>query len=314
MLAQFPKPTYHRKARLRGELLVAKAAIDVKTVADDDEFRGTFHVYEPYRAGLPRNFSGYLKELWRRREFMNEMTRANVRANQLDTLFGRLWNVINPLLMGLVYLLLVLILARGATIPNYFVYLLAGLFIFDVLETSMSQGAKSVTSAGKMVTNTAFPKALLPLSAVRGALAELWPSLVVLVVAALVFGVRPQLTWLLAIPILVLLTVFCAGLAMLVATMQVYFRDTRSFLPYFMRLWFFASPVLWAASQLPESGQFLRYLNPMFDFVATWSDAIVYGQWPNPQVWLVMSGWALVALLLGGYVFLSRERDFAVRI
>ena len=116
---------------------MAKAAIDVKTVADDDEFRGTFHVYEPYRAGLPRNFSGYLKELWRRREFMNEMTRANVRANQLDTLFGRLWNVINPLLMGLVYLLLVLILARGATIPHYFVYLLAGLFIFDVLETSI---------------------------------------------------------------------------------------------------------------------------------------------------------------------------------
>ena len=40
---------------------MAKAAIDVKTVADDDEFRGTFHVYEPYRAGLPRNFSGYPK-------------------------------------------------------------------------------------------------------------------------------------------------------------------------------------------------------------------------------------------------------------
>ena len=74
-----------------------------------------------------------------------------------------------------------------------------------------------------------------------------------LVVAALAFGIRPQFTWVLAIPVLALLTVFCAlGMAMLLATMQVYFRDTRSFLPYFMRLWFFASPVLWAADQLPK--------------------------------------------------------------
>ncbi len=293
---------------------MAKAAIDVKTVADDDEFNGNYHVYEPYRAGLPRNFSGYVRELWRRREFMAEMTRANVRANQLDTLFGRLWNVINPLLMGMVYFLLVAILARGATIPHYFVYLLSGLFIFDVLETSMKQGASSVTGSARMVTNTAFPKALLPLSAVRGALAELWPSLVVLVVAGLLFGVRPQWTWLLGIPVLALLTIFCAGMAMLLATMQVYFRDTKSFLPYFLRLWFFASPVLWTADQLPKSGEFLRYINPMFDFVGTWSNAFVYGEWPPLSVWPVMLGWALVALLIGGYVFLSRERDFAVRI
>ena len=131
------------------------------------------------------------------------MTRANVRANQLDTMFGRLWNVINPLLMGMVYFLLVAILARGATIPHYFVYLLSGLFIFDVLETSMKEGARSVTGAGKMVTIRP-PEGTAALSAVRGALAELWPSLCVLVVVALLFGVRPQWTWLLCIPVFAL--------------------------------------------------------------------------------------------------------------
>lgn len=293
---------------------MAKAAIDAKAVPEDDEYRGTHHVYLPYRAGLPRNFKGYFKELWRRREFMRELTRANVRANQLDTIFGRLWNIINPLLMGMVYFLLVSILARGATTPNYFVYLLAGLFIFDVLETSMKEGARCITAAGKMVTNTAFPKALLPLSAVRGALYELWPSLVVLIAAGLLFGVRPSWTWLLCIPVLVLLTIFAAGMAMLVATMQVYFRDTKSFLPYFLRLWFFASPVLWTADMLPEKANFLRFINPMFDVVSTWSYAFVYGQAPSPIVWFVMAGWAIASILIGGYVFLSRERDFAVRI
>jgi teichoic acid transport system permease protein len=178
----------------------------------------------------------------------------------------------------------------------------------------MNKGAKSVTSAGKMVSNTAFPKALLPLSSVRLALNEFWPSIVVLVFAAVVSGVRPQWTWFYAIPVLVLLTVFCAGAAMIVATMQVYFRDTKSFLPYFLRLWFFATPVLWTADLLPKQADFLRYLNPMFDFVSTWSYAIVYGQAPSPSVWLVMAGWALAAFVIGGYLFTSRERDFAVRL
>ena len=293
---------------------MAKAAIDVDAVPDDDEFRGTHHVYEPYRAGLPRNFRAYFRELWRRREFMNELTSANVRAKQLDTVLGRLWSIINPLLMGLVYFLLVSILAPGGTTEQYFVYLIAGLFVFDVLENSMKDGVRSITSAGKMVTNTAFPKALLPLASVRGALYELWPSLIVLIVAALVFGVRPSWTWLYCIPVLILLTIFAAGMAMLVATMQVYFRDTKSFLPYFLRLWFFASPVLWTANLLPDQAKFLTYINPMFDVISTFSYAFVYGQAPAPMVWAVMAGWALLSILVGGYVFLSRERDFAVRL
>lgn len=293
---------------------MGKSEAAVERPASGDDVHTELHVYVPYRAGLPGDLKGYVKDLWGRREFMRELTSAEVRANQLDTVFGRLWSIINPLLMGLVYFLLVLILARGATIEHYFLYLIAGLFLFDILETSMNKGARSVTSAGKMVSNTAFPKALLPLSSVRLALYEFWPSVVVLLVAVLVSGIRPQWTWLYAIPVLVLLTLFCAGAAMLVATMQVYFRDTRSFLPYFLRLWFFATPVLWTGDLLPARADFLRYLNPMFDFVSTWSHAIVYGTAPEPSVWLVMTGWALVSFVVGGYVFISRERDFAVRL
>lgn len=293
---------------------MAKAAIDVEAATSDDEYSGTHHVYEPYRAGLPPSMRKYIRELWRRRDFLRELTRANIRADQLDTILGRLWSVVDPLLMGVVYFLLVLILARGSTIENYFVYLIAGLFIFDAFSSSVKRGAGSVMGAGKMVTNTSFPKAILPLASVRGAFAELWPAMFVLLIACLAFGIRPQWTWLLAIPVLLVLIVFSTGLALLVAAMQVYFRDTRSFLPFFLRLWFFATPVLWSADMLPESAEFLRYVNPMFDFVSTWSYAIVYGQAPDPSVWFVMVGWALVSLLVGGYVFLSRERDFAVRI
>ena len=71
------------------------------------------HVYEPHRVGLPP-LRPYVRELWRRREFAFELARTKLRAQHFDTAFGQLWLVLNPLLLGGVYFLLVDILRRGS--------------------------------------------------------------------------------------------------------------------------------------------------------------------------------------------------------
>ncbi len=289
-------------------------AVGTKDSAGDDEFNSNFHVYEPYKAGLPPHMGAYVRELWRRREFLREMATSTARANQQDTWVGRLWSILDPLFMSVVYYLLVLILARGAAIPNFFIYLVGGLFFFEILQNCTKYGAKSVQSAGKMVTNTSFPKLLLPLSAVRTSISELLPAIGVLIVLALATGVRPHWSWIACIPLVAIMLVFSTGMALMLATAQVYFRDTRQFMPYFMRLWFYACPILWSVSQLPERFDWIRIVNPVFDLVASFSAAFVYGSWPAGQAWIVSSIWALASLAVGLYVFLTRERDFAVRI
>lgn len=89
----------------------APAASSATPVAVDD-YLGEFHVYEPHKAGLPP-LKEYFKELWRRREFAIEMSRAQIRAQNSDTVFGVLWNVLNPLLLAVVYYLLVSVLSGG---------------------------------------------------------------------------------------------------------------------------------------------------------------------------------------------------------
>ncbi len=79
-----------------------------------DDYLGEFHVYEPHKAGLPP-LKEYFKELWRRREFAIEMSRATLRAQNSDTVFGVLWNVLNPLLLAAVYYVLVVVLSGGQT-------------------------------------------------------------------------------------------------------------------------------------------------------------------------------------------------------
>ena len=285
-------------------------------VDEDDAFLGVHHVYEPYRSGLPK-LGPYFRELWRRREFAYEMSRSSIRATQSNTVLGQLWNVLNPLLLGAVYYLLVVILRGGSSNPlpaSYFPYLLGTLFLFYFVSGSMNGGASSVIGAGRLIMNTAFPRILLPLSTVRTAFYKFLPTMIVFYGAYLLAGLRPNPVQLLAIPWFLLVAVFSTGLAMMLATFQVYFRDTSSFLPYFTRIWLYASPVLWLPEAVPDKFKALEVFNPLFALIGGWGDILIEGKVPAVGVWLAALAWALGALVAGLMLFMSRERDFAVRL
>ena len=279
----------------------------------EDEFTSEHHVYEPHRVGLPP-LRSYVRELWRRRQFAIELSRTTLRAQHFKTALGQLWLVINPLMLTLVYFLLVEILRGGTRGPVFFAHLMIGMFAFHYMVGAINQGAKSVVGSGRLVLNTAFPRTLLPLASVRTAFMRFLPTLpvygVVHVVAGLPIG--PHLLW--VFPIFLILTIFTAGVAMLVAAAQVYFRDVRSFLPYFNRIWMYATPVLYYFDEVPPRLHRLIELNPLTPIFATLSDVANRGLNPNPTYLAWGTAWALVAFVAGALFFMSREREFAVRL
>lgn len=289
-----------------------------RTAADRDP---EVQVYEPHRAGLPK-LGPYFTDLWSRRQFAAELSRATMRAAHSTTFFGQLWLVINPLLLAAVYYVLVNILtSRGGL--DYFVHLVGGLFFFYFISGCLGTGASSVTSSGKLITTMAFPRLLMPLSAVRTAFFRFLPTIVVyLVIHAVASVLTDAAPWspmmLLAVVFLVLGTVFGAGMAALLATLQVYFRDTTSFLPYIIRIWLYLSPVLWfpedIVERFGETGRRLSMLNPLYSIVGGWSDLLVRSEMPPPAIWFAAVAWAAVAALAGSLFFMSREREFAVRL
>lgn len=273
----------------------------------------TVHVYKPYKAGFPP-LGPYFHEIWRRREFLMEMSRTKVRVGHMGTVLGKAWNILNPLLMGVVYFLLVTILRGGRQGPDFFVYLIAGMFLFKTLQSALTSGSTSVTSAGSMLTSTSIPTALFPLATIATAIRKFIPTVFVLVILAAVVKIYPKPAWIAAAGMALLLIILSTGLAMLFATLQVYFRDTKEFLSYVSRIWLYCSPVLWTAAQLPHVLEPMQWINPAYQIVAGWSMAIVYGEWPTLSMWLLASAWSFGMLILGFVVFVTRERDFAVRI
>ncbi|NNG20031.1 ABC transporter permease [Naumannella sp. ID2617S] len=280
---------------------------------------GVYNHYGPHRNGLPP-LRKYLTELWQRRQFAFELSRANMRASSSDTFFGQIWLVLNPLLMAGVYFLLVAILSnRVASDPRYFPHLTTNLFVFTFVTTCANAGATSVTTAGKLLLNTAFPRLLIPLGAVHTAFFRFIPTLPVTLVIFLVWN--KAIGWgpkqLAAIYFLFLMTLFGAGLASFFAAMQVYFRDTSNFLPFFVRVWTYLSPVLWLPMHLEERSGWLQtaaQLNPAYSMLSGYSSLLIYGSFPKLSTWLIATAWAVVTFLAGSLFFMSREREFAVRI
>jgi teichoic acid transport system permease protein len=283
-----------------------------------DEFEPVYHRYGPHRAGLPPLVS-YFRELWHRREFAAEMSRSTMRSANTTTFFGQAWLVLNPLLLAGVYYLLVAII-QNRNDPSFFTHLALGLFAFNLVSTAITSGATSVTSSGGLLINTAFPRLLIPLSAVRTAYFRFLPTIPVYLFFHLLFMPR-QWSWtmLLGIYFLAMMILFGMGLAAVFATLQIYFRDTASFLPFFVRLWMYLSPVLW----LPEAifnGAFPRWmltliqLNPMYSMLGGYSDSVQEGRVPDLSMWITSAGWAVGAAVLGFLFFISREREFAVRL
>src|SRR4249920_991739 len=275
-------------------------------------------VHTPYRKGLP-NLPVYLKDLWARRHFAVEMARTQIRSQHLNTVFGQLWLILNPLLLALVYFMLVLILGRGRGQHDYLPHIMAGLFLYYYFNACLRGGAGSVVGGGRLILNTAFPKALLPLSSVLVAAYRFMPTLLVFLALRLVKGDGLSWTMLWGVPVFVFLTIFGTGMAMLFATLNLYFRDVSNFLPYMLRLWLYLSPVLYFPEQLlnrlpPALDHVVVLGNPLFAPLATWSRVMVQDVQPRPLYLLISACWAIAALVVGSYVFLSREREFAVRL
>ncbi|MBA3906575.1 MAG: ABC transporter permease [Pseudonocardiales bacterium] len=283
--------------------------------AAQDEYLGEHHVYKPHKAGLPP-LGRYISELWRRRTFVRELSRAELKAQNYQTVFGQLWLILNPLLNATVYFFLVDILSSGSKrAPNYITHLLSGIFAYTFFSGGVSQAAGSVGSSGKLILNTAFPRLLLPLTEIVIAFFRFLPTLPVLA-AIILLNNRSNISWtlLLTVPIFGLLVLFTAGLGFICATLQVYNTDFKNLLPYLLRLGLYMTPILWFADSSSGIRGRIATFNPLSPIFELWSDAIVRGGLSPWETWLRALLYSVVLFVVGFVVYVSREREYAVRL
>lgn len=269
-------------------------------------------VYEPYKVGLPP-LRKYWRSLWARRAFISEYSRSELHEKHFDSVFGQVWLVLNPLLLSGVYFLLIVIIGGHSDKVRY-VHLTGCLFLFYFVANSMTAGSKSVVRGQKLILNTAFPRIMLPISVTYISFINFLPTILVFFVIRTAMGFPFGWALLWSIPVVLITGIFALGLSILISCANVYFRDISSFLPYFSRTWLYLSPILYEVSTLSPQLRSIEAFNPLFPMLDSWSRSIVHNEVPHLTSMLQGLAWALGILFIGTYFFLSRERDFAVRV
>jgi teichoic acid transport system permease protein len=268
------------------------------------------------RVGARPPLGQYVSLLWERRYFLWADARAKVASGTRQSLLGKAWLVLDPLINGAVYFLVFGLLMKNARgIDNFIGYLLIGVFLFQFTTHSINGGARSVQSGKNLIRAFTFPRAALPISVVLRNLLSLGPTLVTL--AALIYFIAPaeEYTWRIALvpAALALQVMFTTGLALLVARWAAALPDITNLIGMVMRVWLYASAVFFSFDTLladePELQRLLE-ANPMFIVLDIVRDCVLYATTPDPMRWVWLGGWAVGTLLIGFVTFWQAEESY----
>lgn len=232
----------------------------------------------PIRVSTSRvGLGARIAEIWRYRELLVALTRTQLKVKYKNSTLGFLWSMLNPALY-LVVFYVVFQLILGSGIPNFPIFLLSGLLVWNLFQTGLSSATGSVVANSGLVRKVSFPREILPLAAVGAALLHFFLQAIVLLAALVVFRYDVAFAYLPLLPVALLaLLVFLAAVSVFLAALNVHLRDTMHFVELALLAWFWITPIVYAWGIVHEKlGEWtwLYMLNPVTDVVLTFQRAI----------------------------------------
>ena len=223
----------------------------------------------------------YLQSLWLRRHFIMAFATARNIAMYTEARLGQLWQVLTPLLnAGVYFLVFGLLLKINRGIPNYLGFLVTGVFVFNFTQRAFITTSTVITESLPLIRALRFPRAALPLAYVMIELEQMALSMVVLAVILLFTGEPITWYWLLAIPALLLQTIFNVGVGLATARLGSTVNDFSQLLPFLMRTWLYVSGVLFQIATLAIARKYVAILqiNPVAIYITLVREAMLKTQ------------------------------------
>ena len=260
-----------------------------------------------------------IRETLSRRRLIAYLVRADLKKSGADTLLGNVWWIVDPLLQMLIYYVLVgVILNRGASTPAYPLFIFAAILPWKWFDTTVRDGTKAVVGSERLIKQIYFPKLVLPFATTISGIVNFAFGLIPLaMLIVLVYPGRASL-WLLLIPVVAFVQlVFSLAVATALGAANVFYRDIGNLSQHFMRFWFYLSPALYGLDEVAKLSEQHRIvnvwftLNPWTYLLGAYRDLIYYGRPPEWGPLLVLLLVSVVLLGLAILVFKRFEPSFA---
>ncbi|MGR0320246.1 ABC transporter permease [Agromyces sp. ZXT2-3] len=194
------------------------------------------------------NLLGSLKEIFGRREMLGLMIRRDLKARYKDSSLGFFWSLVRPLTqLAIYYVVLGQFLGAARNITDFAIYVFTGLTAYTLFSEIVLGGAGSIVGNAGLVKKIYLPREIFPLASIGSAIFNFTIQLGILLLATLLLGAFPlhaELAYF--IPSLAILLVFGAGLALLLAALNVFLRDIQYLIEVVVMLLMWASPIVYS--------------------------------------------------------------------
>ncbi|MBF2085080.1 ABC transporter permease [Thermoleptolyngbya sp. C42_A2020_037] len=223
---------------------------------------------------------------------------------------GYLWSIASPLAFAMVYYIAFSGIMRVA-VEGYPLILVSGLFPWQWFQNSVGSAPNLFVGNASLIKKLNFPRNILSLSTILNHMVHFLLSLPVILIFMVIYGKSPTLAWLYGLPVMMVVQLFTVyGLALVLATLNLFLRDIERLTQIVMTFVFYFTPIIFTADMIPERFRPLIPLNPAAPLMINWRNLFLHGYLDGHYL-LISAGYAVAFFIIGTLVYRKLSWKFA---
>jgi len=228
----------------------------------------------------------YLKDLYAAKDLLFAWTGRNIRGRYQQSALGWLWAIIQPAASVVIF---TLIFTRIVPIDTgdtpYIIFSYVAVVPWTFLSTSLTDMAASLVANMKLIKKIYFPREAIPIAAMLARLMVFGVAAMLIIILMIIYKMPLYLPGLLFLPLILAIQItLILGLGMALAALNIFYRDVQSVLTLAIQIWFYASPIIYPVTMIPENLRTLYFLNPMAGILEAYRDVLIHARMPEKEI------------------------------
>ena len=250
------------------------------------------------------------KNLYNYRELIKTSVKKDIGGKYKHSFLGVLWSFVNPLLQIVVYAIIFPLITNNQ-IENYTVFMVCGLIPWNFFSISINRASFVMIENGNILKKVYFPREILPMSLVTSEAVNFIISSVIIIGFVLGYGMGLSVYALFYPLLLIVQYIMLLGISFIVSSVTVYFRDLQHFLGVLLQLFFYATPIVYAANAIPANFQWILKFNPMTYIIEGYRDIFYYKQMPDIEALGIILVIGIAICIVGYLIFNKLQKKFS---
>lgn len=255
----------------------------------------------------------YIQNFMKFQPLLSELVARDIKIKYRRSVLGVLWTLLNPLLMMIVLSIVFSNLFKF-DVENFPLYLLSGQVVFNYFSGSTTSSMSAIIENASLIKKIYIPKYLFVLARTASSFINLLASFTALLLVMLATRAELHYTVFLVIIPIILLVLFSLGIGLILAAVVVRFRDIMHLYSVFITALMYLTPVIYPLNILPEWIRNIVLLNPITNYLVMFRDVMLNNCFPDMGYLIVGVIEAILALVVGLYVFYKSQDEFILNI